>query len=313
VDHINSLITVDTDSGTYKAEPFYNCPGIASHAFAAGDEVIVRMYQGDATHVIGFTGDNWACFKTPAIVFDDGAYYDGEIIPSPTEELLDRYVQLDRYDCAGGYTFYKNNSAAATDDAFTAIETDWSDGMWHRDTSFYYRDELVYHTYNYETYSHIFNGTRSNVFGRFIHPESGVGCKVYQVNTFYDWAPETSGRVTFDCYLYSSSGVHTRISSAYCDVTGASTQAYGDIVTNVECTASSSEGGEHILTLRADIAQAGLFTSDGSTNILPNADELRKQYAVFITSGDTTENSLFALAADDDQYNAELGIYVKKR
>lgn len=310
-----TVTKVDYEKGTADIEGYknlsveYACMGSAADAFAIGDDVIVRKFAGVPSHIIGFTGDMWPSLRTPALIFDEGAPY---IYRNRSAEKLpirfyDRYEKLDEYDCAVSHTFYLNNNNAETNDAFTTIEHDWTDGRYNRDTKFYYKDELIYQTYNNETYDGVFNGTRSNVFGRFIHPESGEACMVYQVNTFYDWLPRVSGRVSFDFYIYISGLLHTRLASAKADVTGYSTQAEGSVLSEALCTALTTPDNRSILKAELTVREAGDFTSDGSTNYIGYGGSVAKSFAV------ASESCEFTALNNADVPSFKNGIYIKRR
>jgi len=319
VDFLNTCADVSCNGVTYNNLPvLYNCSGgyTASAAFARGDDVIVRLYKNSPSHIVGFSGDMWPCVKTPALTFaSDSIYtYDTEdgVFTTHPEKFYDRYTPLSEYTCEVDHTFYKNDRDAEIGSGFTTIETDWTDDKWNRDTKFYYEQELVYSTYNNETFANVFNGTRSNVFGRYIQPNTRWGCMVYQINTFYNWKPQTSGKVTFDYYLYTSDGLNELVASAYANVNSASVQAFGYVVSDVDCKFVSEPSAGEMLKIDITINNAGLFTSDGSTNFVEHDEEVKRTFCLIQEGAEEPQNNLFSIDSADmpaDTYK----IYVKNR
>lgn len=282
----------DTASLESNAQPYYDIPVFynapiaenvqkndsiksSSKAFCRGDEVIARMYKGEPSHIIGFTGDLWPCVKVPAFTFNQSYMYDeaADTFTEITSPLFNtRYKTLTKDNCSKSFTTYINQPDADISTGFVSSQTHWTDSKYHRESKFYYNGELIYTTYNNETFSHYFNGTRSNILGSYIHPDSGWGALIYQVDTFYNWRPLSSGRVIFDYYLYTSTGTHTKLATAEADITGASVQASGMCVDSVNIYSSKDSFTGEILSGTLKIYEAGIFSSDGSTNILGKND-----------------------------------------
>ena len=308
--------TVLIDGEVLTLPVMYNCPSgySSSYAFATGDDVIIRIYKDEPSHLIGFRGDSWPCVRTPAIVFEteEPHIYDTDSFTQHPKVFYDRYKPLAEYECEVRHTHYVNDPDAKPDDAFTAIETDWDDGRWHRYTELYYGSELIYTTYNNETKEHVFNGTRSNAFGSYINSYTGWGCMVYQINTFSEWKPRTSGRVTFDYYFYSSTGINTRIASAYADINSASAQTYGLVVDNVSCVTLSDIYAGNIMKADITLCSGGMFTSDGTVNITEAGEEMKHTIYITTEGAEEPQTEIQSMNTDDmpdDKYR----IYVKRR
>lgn len=216
VNSLNDTADVQTSSQTYNDVPvFYNCPEASavqrngalknsSDAFCRGDEVIVRIYQGAKTHIIGFTGDLWLYIKVPAFVFAGGYLFnesEESFSPISSELFHTRYKEIQLETCSENFTTYINNDDADISEGFVSSQTHWTDSRYNRDSKFYFNGELFYQTYNNETFTGTFNGTRSNIIGSYVHPDSGWGVCIYQINTFYDWRPHISGRIKFDFFF----------------------------------------------------------------------------------------------------------------
>lgn len=280
--------TVLTGGDVLTLPVVYNCPAgySSADAFAVGDDAVIRLYKGEPSHVVGFTRGSWPCVRTPALVFEaeEPYTYDTEAFIQHPAKFYDRYKPLTEYGCEVSHTHYINRSDAVTNEAFTTIETDWYDGAWNRYTEFYYGAELIYTTHNNETAAHVFNGTRSNVFGRYINPRTGWACMIYQINTFTDWKPRTSGRVDFDYYLYTSTGINMPIASAYAEVNSASAQTYGLVISEASCAILLDSYAGNIMKADITLCSGGMFTSDGSINTA-EADEEMKHNICIITEG----------------------------
>ncbi|ADD69007.1 hypothetical protein Dacet_2245 [Denitrovibrio acetiphilus DSM 12809] len=330
VDFEKDLLDVEINGMTYKGIPsFYNCPASgdvrrdgsltgSSAAFTRGDDVVVRMFNKAPSHVTGFTADMWPCVKTPAFIFTQTETYAYDIqtetfsAPMP-ERFSDRYMGLDKKPCAAERTSYINDDNAQLSDGFVIIEQDWTDERWNRDTRFYYGSELVYQTYNNETFNNVFNGTRSNIFGTFIQPDTLWGCMVYQVNTFYDWKPSVSGRVTADYYIYSSAGLHTKIASAECIVSGQSSEADGEVVENVSCHSLYDQYAGEMLVVDISVFKADSFSSDGSTNKVESSDMNRRAFLLITEGTDEPDCKVFSIKNDSSISQGDYGIFVKSR
>lgn len=306
---------------SYSGVPiFYNCDcagaiisngalEASSDAFASGDAVMVRFYNGAPSHIIGFTGPLWPCIAVPAFVFDSLIFSERyERFDSIDDRFYDRYTPLTLTDAEAEISTYINDANADISTGFVSFQTHWVDTEYHRDTQFLFNGDTVYSTYNHETTDNVFNGTRSNVFGAYIHPETGWGAAVYQINTFYDWKPRESGRVTFDFYLFTSIGGVSLLASAECDVNGYTSFATGEAVENVSFHYSSDPDSGGMLTGIFGIYEAGTFTSDGSTNQINIGDEQGKRI-VRVTE---TEASAVSLP-DTEELSAGYDIYIKKR
>lgn len=333
VDRKKDTADVDCGGQIYRSVPvFYNCPAAgavlqsgplknSARAFAKGDEVLVRTFDGKPSHVIGFTGDLWPCIKTPAYVY--GGYVLDENSTSfsmPGSSLFyERYKALAAEQCWAFFTTYINDENADTGTGFVSVQKHWTDTEYHRDTKCYMNGNFIFQTLNDETFDHVFNGTRSNILGSFIHPdESGQGCLVYQVNTFYDWKPRTSGRVVFDFYLYITDGTHTKLATAECIVTGSVSPASGLAVKCGDFHAASDELTGRLLYGNVQITDAGSFSSDGSTNSISTGDS-RSAHLLFST-GDETEMLTVPLSSEGvlslpDGYVSpdDINIYIKNR
>jgi hypothetical protein len=283
------------------------------------------MYKGSPSHITGFAGDIWPCISTPAHIFTgqvSAARYvydaqDGQFILIDNDKFYDRYQKLTlSYSAASIY--YTSDTDVDYNTGFVAVKTAWTDTEAHRDTEFYLFGDLIFSTSNRETTDGVLNGTRGNILGAFIHPESGWGTLVYQVNTFYDWMPQVSGSVLFDYYIYCSGGIHTKLASAAADITGVSSQGSGFVASMpvfysaVDKTSGNMQFGSVV------ISEAGTFSSDGSTNIIGAS-----QYHNFtFFSRDEASESSFSIPVSDGGYiSTEMGdpvhstydIYMKKR
>ncbi len=256
------------------------------------------MYKGGTpSHIIGFKDELWACIKTPALLFtaEGGADYALDIdettftkIDSPLFQTRYKTMPL-RYDRVS-ITTYINDPNADISSGFVSNQVHWTDGTWNRDTKVYFNGDLIYTTLNSETYSHVFNGTRSNIISLCIHSETGWGgSMIYQVNTFHDWLPQKSGRVEFDFYLYTSTGTHEKIASAEVDVTSANDQATGKIVNNQIVLSGSDEHLGHMSLANIEVAEAGVFFSDGSTNYIGSG---MKTDMIIMTTTQGTDNAV---------------------
>lgn len=312
-DYENEKVTVLSSGANVTLPVVYNCTSgySSADAFAIGDDVIVRTYKGEPSHVIGFTGDSWPCVQTPAFTFESAEpyTYESESFRQHPAKFYERYKPLKEYACEVDHTRYINDSSGETNNAFTTFITTWTDDKWHRYSEFYYGSELIYTTYNNETSSKIFNGTRSNVFGRYIDPVTGNGCMIYQINTFTNWQPQSTGRVAFDYYIYTSKGGSTLVSSAYADVNSASVQTYGLVVGETTCSVMKDAYAGSIMKADISIYTGGLFTSDGSTNITGTDEEIKHTYALIT---EASQANVFSIATAEMPHNSNR-IYVKRR
>ncbi|PLX65999.1 MAG: hypothetical protein C0602_12770 [Denitrovibrio sp.] len=273
--------TADFVSGgiTYKEVPvFYNHPDAkkeqrngslngSSKAFCRGDEIIIRMFRNEPSHIIGFISSLWPCIKVPAFVFTGANPYAYDEHTGGYEKIestlfYERYKTLTLGTCYASFTTYVNQQNADISTGFVSAQTHWTDSKYHRESKFYYNGESIYNTYNNETFSNVFNGTRSNILGAYTHPDNGWGALIYQVNTFYDWKPRVSGRVKFDFYIYTSTGTHTKLATAEADVTGASVQATGSIVYSPAIYKANDDFTGEIFAGSLKIYDACTFSSD---------------------------------------------------
>jgi hypothetical protein len=248
----------------------------ASHAFALGDETVLRLKNGKPFCVIGFAGDIWPCMKTPTTLFSGfyGGYYTqytgiGEKIEPVDIELFEkRYKKLSTdYGCSTDVNLYINEENVTLSEGYDSVQFHGNENSKdYRETYLYFNKQLLYRTRNTEDASHCFNGTRSNYIGTFKHTISGWGLFIYQINTFYNWIPQSSGRVISDYYLFTSTGMHTKICSATTDVTGSSSLSYGRTVESAHAREASVSGYGDILQCDIYLNKADSFDSDGTTN-----------------------------------------------
>jgi len=313
---------INCNGSAYTSIPvFYNAPCAGgtqsngslagcSDAFASGDEVIVRFYSGRPSHIIGFSGFLWPCIATPAFVFGSDS---GDLILNERHirfdditdsRFYDRYTPTEILGAEAEISTYINEPDADVSSGFISFQTHWTDSMFHRETQFLFNGEPVYSTYNYETYSNVFNGTRSNVFGAYIHQQTGWGAAFYQINTFYDWKPRTFGRVEFDFYFYSSTTGSVKIASAVSEVTGGYSKATG---TALE-TSYIKQSADMIFTGLFSLWEAESFTSDGSTNLLNTGEPLEKKMVNI-----SEENTGITPLPEAEGLSESYDIYIKNR
>jgi len=209
-----------------------------SYAFSVSDTVVVRLYKGVPSHIIGFKDRLWSFVPMPAEVYEtdnfimsSGLLHRTELIRSQKAAFNRAYEAMKKRTCAVSTPTYINEPAPDdTNGKIYSLQVHQTTNVYTRLTRYYFGSEFIYETYNEETTSGVFNGTRSNVITAHVDPISGAAFVIYQINTFTDWKPQTSGRVDFDFYLYSSLGTHEKIASAYTIVTGASSPVYGECI-----------------------------------------------------------------------------------
>lgn len=337
IDRVNDTGDIDCGNNVYESVPFfYNCPSAgsvmengavkgASKAFAIGDDVLVRVYRGKPSHITGFAGDIWPCISTPAHLFtgQSGSRYiydtqDELFMAVDCDGFYDRYEKLTLSYSSVSVKTYINAPEIDYSAGFVAVENTWTDTEAHRDTGYYYMGEQIFFTSNHETGDGVINGTRGNILGAFIHPDTGWGTLVYQINTFYDWLPQVSGSVDFDYFIYSSGGIHLKLTSARADVTGVSSAGSGLIASMPAFYSATDEKAGAEQFGKIVISDAGAFSSDGSTNII-NGSQYR-EIAYFSRDG-TTESSFDIPVGDNGYIATDTGdpvyssfeIYMKKR
>jgi len=203
-----------------------------------------------------------------------------------------------------------------------AVQEHRTTNVYSRLTRMYYGYEFIYETYNEETFSGVFNGTRSNIIGAYKDPVSGEAFVIYQINTFTDWLPRTSGRVDFDFYIYSSLGLHRKLATAYSEITGVSSPVYG------ECLNYYPNGfyfedtqGTSIFACEFYTCAVSPFTASNNTNVVSPSATL--QYIRFIHSwspeGNDTALTIYPCAEDGsielpngESLEAGVRLYCKK-
>ncbi|PLX68630.1 MAG: hypothetical protein C0603_05615 [Denitrovibrio sp.] len=339
VDYLNDTAIIDCGT-IYQSVPiFYNCPSAGSEqsngslersssAFCKGDEVVVRFYKGSPSHIIGFKDELWPCIKTPALLFrseiDD--YFldiDNSVFNKVGNSLFyDRYKELALTNDSVEITTYINQPDADISTGFVSYQIHWIDGKMNRYTQMYFNGELIYSTLNNETNWHVFNGTRSNILSLCVHPVTGWGSMIYQINTYYNWQPQESGRVEFDFYLYTSTGTHIKLASAEVNVTGEYSQATGLALSDQIVLSGTDEQIGNISLGNIDISEAGVFSADSSTNYIGTADNISKVILKTSEGANTPIDQLITIDTNSNggplltdgtptDFNNE--IYIKKR
>ncbi len=336
VNYADNLLNVICGNDRYAdVPPFYACAKTGAHsvlAFSLEDEVIVRFSRGIPTHVTGFYGALWPCVPMPSfsIVTDDTVFSAAmsggtDFMESPRQLFDSRYQKISTDGCEAVLSRYINVTPPEDlSGIFAAVEQDGSTAQfWYRDTKFYYDSSLIYSTYNEESKTTgAFNGTRSNILGTYINPDTKAGVMAYQVNTFTDWIPKVSGRVDFAFYIYSSSGFHEKTAGGYSIVTGSASPAQGDGISSVSCVYSSQEETGHILRIASDVSALSSFSADSGSNTVRFGDKTREDHLCVFAESDTLRhrplsfrtNSYGQMELPDGRYAyAEVSFYKKDR
>ncbi len=293
-DHAADKVTVSINGETYSDLPivYESADGRpSSYAFANNDSVVVRLYEGVPSHIIGFNDRLWAFIPMPAEVYETssgimsaGFLMQTDYIRSDRTAFNTAYRQMPRNTCEITQTNYIDQPVP---DNMTgqlyAVQEHRTTDVYSRLTRMYYGDKFIYETYNEETFSGVFNGTRSNIVGAYKDPISGETFVIYQINTFTDWLPRKSGRVDFNFYVYSSLGLHQKLASAYSVITGTSSPVYG------ECLNYYPNGfyfedvpGTSIFSCGFYICTVEPFTASNNTNVVSPSSIL--QYVRFTHS-----------------------------
>lgn len=284
---------------------FYECPAGAcsAYAFCVGDEVIVRYFAGQPQYAVGFSKYLWPCVPMPSMTavsgssaFSRGLFQQTEFVTSDLTLFGQRYAEITKKTCDSAFSVYVDQPAPDMSGRFVILETD-SYVDQSRDVKAYFDGNFLYHTYNANP-SGVFNGTRSNILGSYVDPETGVGTAVYQINTFTDWRPLVSGHVDFDFYLYSSASGTVRLCGASCDVVGNFSQASGECVSGVTGFYCDDETCGYMFVCRIKISTAGSFYADASTNFLDSSGRLRDRIACSYVMGGETVCTDYEYATD---------------
>jgi hypothetical protein len=241
VDYLANSLTVSVDSAEFSglSIAYDSAEGRPStYAFSVNDRVAVRLYGGTPSHIIGFTDRLWPfipmpaeCLKYNNIIAAKSIFQDTPFVKAELNAFTGIYEQISKSYCGITAPTYINLPAPEnTDGLLYSIQEHSSSGIYSRRTRYYYEDKFIFETYNEETTSHVFNGTRSNIIAAYRDPISNACFVIYQINTFTNWVPQTSGRVDFDFYIYSSLGMHQKITGGYSIVTGASSPSFGECI-----------------------------------------------------------------------------------
>ncbi|MGE4317580.1 MAG: hypothetical protein AB7E96_01640 [Deferribacterales bacterium] len=336
VNYADNLLDVVCDEDRFtRVPPFYACSKTGQHtvmAFALEDDVIVRFDKGFPTHVTGFYGSLWPCVPMPSFsiatdesVFSVSMFAETDFMESPGQLFDTRYQKISTDGCGVEMSRYINVTPPEDlSGVFAAVEQDGTTALfWYRDTEFYYDNKFIYRTYNEESKSDgAFNGTRSNILGTYINPDTKAGVMAYQVNTFTDWIPKVSGRVDFAFFVYSSSGFHEQVAGGYSIVTGSTSTAEGDGISSVSCVYSSLTETGHMLCLTSEISELSGFSADSSVNTVRFGDKRQEDYLCVFSESDTIRHRTLSFRTDsygqmelpDGRYAyAEIGFYKKDR
>jgi len=339
VNHAEDTADIEIDGKIHLGVPvFYNCAKSgsirkngalknSSLAVTRGDEVIVRTDKGKPSHITGFTDGLWPCIKTPAYVFSNAQHrflLDEKTLgfSKIDADIFDkRYKPVSTGFMYNSVTTYINDPEPDISEGFCTVQTHWTDSRMHRKTDVFFNGNKIYSTFNSETSEGVFSGTRSNIFGVYIHPLTDWGCMVYQVNTFYGWMPQASGRVVFDFYMYTSTGTHTKLCSAQADISGEISAGTGEVLRLADVRYITGEDTGEMLTRRIQISEAGNFSSDGSTNYISPDSGIRTLYSLTEEGADKPYDSIFQLSTDssrnltsgDESFADTFDIYVKDR
>lgn len=333
-DHTADRITVSVNGETLSDLPivYESADGRpSSYAFSNNDSVVVRLYEGVPSHIIGFKEGLWPFVPMPADTYEtatgmmsSGLFTQTGYIRSEKTLFKEIYRLMPRNSCDITQTNYIDQPVPADmTGQLYAVQQHRTTNVYSRLTRMYYGDELIYETYNEETFSGVFNGTRSNIIGAYKDPVSEEAFVIYQINTFTDWLPRTSGRVDFDFYVYSSLGVHQKLASAYSTITGASSPVYGECF-NYYANGfySEDETDTSIFICGFYICSVAPFTASNNTNVVAPSSTL--QYVRFIHSwspeGYDTALTVIPCAEDGtielsggEYAEPDLNLYCKKR
>ncbi|MGE4268453.1 MAG: hypothetical protein AB7F25_13550 [Deferribacterales bacterium] len=292
--HSANTVEVTVDNAVYGGLPIeYESVEARpeSYAFSVNDPVVVRQYKGVPSHITGFKDRLWPFVPMPAeayetdnFILSSGLLHRTEFVRSPKAAFNTAYEAMKKKTCAVSTPTYINQPAPDdTNGKIYSLQVHQTTNVYTRLTRYYFGSEFIYETYNEETTSGVFNGTRSNVITAHVDPISGAAFMIYQVNTFTDWKPQTSGRVDFDFYLYSSLGIHEKIASAYALITGASSPVYGECIgydtTGFYCEDTADTG---FFISGFYTCAVNPFTADSGVNTVSQGEYLK--YGRFIQS-----------------------------
>ncbi len=333
-DHAADKVTVSVNGGTFSDLPivYESADGRpSSYAFANNDAVVVRLYEGTPSHITGFKDRLWPFIPMPAEAYETGSgimsaglFTQTDFVRSDKTAFKEIYREMPQNDCAITQANYIDQPVP--DDMtgqLYAVQEHRTTSVYSRLTRMYYGDKFIYETYNEETFSGVFNGTRSNIIGAYKDPVSGEAFVIYQINTFTDWLPRKSGRVDFDFHIYSSLGLHQKLASAYSDITGTASPVYGECIGYYpngfyfEDTPDTS-----IFACEFYTCSISPFTASNNTNVVSPSTTL--QYIRFIHSwsqeGNDTALTIYPCTEDGkielpggEYADTDLYLYSKKR
>jgi len=340
-DYENDLLTLNFERDTLRDIPvFYEADKTgsllhngsvknASHAFARGDKVVLRIKDDEPDKVIGFPDKIWNCLKTPARIRlgRDNNHYaqynkEGEQSHKIEIDLINkRYKKVASSNAHSRINTYINQPDVELSDGYDSVQEHGSTPLFYRNSKIYFNRKLIYTTANTETTNKCFNGTRSNAIGTFKHSSEGWGIFIYQINTFHDWIPKISGRVVSEFYLYTSTGTHKKLCSATTDITGAISPSYGFVATSSYCREATDAKHGSIMLCDIYIARAKNITSNGDTNHI-NSGNQTELLSVMITQGvdspieqqmiQDTNNNTETKAENGVNLHPGLDIYTKR-
>lgn len=342
-DYLGNLLDVSCGGSIHKNLPvFYRCNGGenedihgstagGSFAFTLEDEVLVRFYNGRADRVCGFYGDLWPCIPMPAmaiasdtVIYSKNLFQNTEYAETDTELFLKRYTKISEKNCDTELSTYSNTSLPEDyQNRFIAVVMSGLSGdLYYRHTTVYFSGTSIYTTYNYETRSGgVFNGTRSNVIAAFVHPLTGDGVLVYQINTFTDWLPQVSGRVDFAFYIYCSSGYHELISTGYSIVSSEVSDANGTGISESSGFYTDTADTGYAFCMSASVENLMNFTAEAGEQLPTYSDKTQKLiFTLYYTEDGAVINisemeydSSEKLLMPDGEYRyAEINFYRKK-
>lgn len=281
-DYIENSIRVAVNGFEYTLPAAYDSADAkpSAYAFSTGDVVAVRTYEGLPTHIAGFEDRLWPFIPIPAEVsisadrvFSSSLFQETPLIESDRSMFLSAYEKLPEKECEIGFTSHVNEPAPDMEGRLVSVQTHTTGNVFSRLSKFYYNGEFIYETYNEETFGGVFNGTRSNIIAAYKDAASGRAFVIYQINTYTDWLPYTSGRVDFDFFIWSSTGLSRRICGGYSDIAGVISPATGQCI-GYDTTGFFAEDSEgmSVLVCGFYICKAESFSAPASNNFVDTGD-----------------------------------------